>query len=49
MSESRVCVMCNGTGRDRIAVTERVNGTDRVVGHREIDAPCRCCRGRGIE
>ena len=41
------CFMCNGTGRDRTAVTEPHGPFARVVGHVENWRPCRACNGHG--
>ena len=41
------CFMCNGTGRDRTAVTEPHGMFAHVVGHVENGLPCRACNGHG--
>ena len=41
------CFMCNGTGRDRTAVTEPHGPFARVVGHVENGRRCRACNGHG--
>ena len=41
------CFMCNGTGRDRTAVTEPHGPFARVVGHVENGLRCRACNGHG--
>ena len=41
------CFMCEGTGRDRTAVTEPHGMFAHVVGHVENGLPCRACNGHG--
>jgi len=41
------CFMCNGTGRDRTAVTEPHGMFAHVVGHVENGRRCRACNGHG--
>ena len=39
--------MCEGTGKDRMAVMSEPDaiGITTVLGHVQIDRPCRTCRG----